>query len=168
MYITFPLLLIPQGCAHTITVIARQEVILSAGAIDTPKLMLLSGIGPSKALDQHGIPVVKDLPGVGKNLDDHLFLFLVTTQKPEGHHRTSYIDSSDALEKARKQWSKDQSGPLADYFLPQMIAFLKSRRALASKEFNELDPDAQKAFLADRKPTFELISVSKNPILFSV
>jgi choline dehydrogenase len=51
---------------------AREEVILSAGAIGTPKLLLLSGIGAAAQLARHGIPVVCDLPGVGENFQDHI------------------------------------------------------------------------------------------------
>lgn len=51
---------------------ARREVILCAGAINTPQLMLLSGIGPGDHLTQLGIPVTHELPGVGENLHDHL------------------------------------------------------------------------------------------------
>lgn len=50
---------------------ATREVVLSAGAIDSPKILLLSGIGPAEQLKSHGIPVVLDLPGVGANLQDH-------------------------------------------------------------------------------------------------
>ncbi|KAH0563198.1 hypothetical protein GP486_002229 [Trichoglossum hirsutum] len=50
---------------------ANKEVVLSAGAVDTPRLLLLSGIGPRKQLLDLGIPVVKDVPGVGENLLDH-------------------------------------------------------------------------------------------------
>ena len=51
---------------------ARREIILSAGAIETPKLLMLSGIGPADALRQHGIAVQHNAPGVGANLQDHL------------------------------------------------------------------------------------------------
>ena len=51
---------------------ARKEVILSASSFNSPKLLMLSGIGPAEHLKEHGIEVVHDLPGVGRNLQDHL------------------------------------------------------------------------------------------------
>ncbi|MBP9930559.1 MAG: GMC family oxidoreductase N-terminal domain-containing protein [Rhodoferax sp.] len=57
---------------QTVTVKASREVILSAGAIGSCQLLQLSGIGPADLLQQHGIAVVKDAPGVGANLQDHL------------------------------------------------------------------------------------------------
>ncbi len=51
---------------------AREEVILCAGALATPKLLMLSGIGPAAHLSSHGIPVLRDLPGVGENFQDHI------------------------------------------------------------------------------------------------
>ena len=51
---------------------ARREVILSAGAIGSPHLMQVSGLGPAGLLAQHQVPVAVDLPGVGENLQDHL------------------------------------------------------------------------------------------------
>ena len=51
---------------------ASREVILAAGAIGSPQILQLSGVGPGALLQQHGIPVVHDLPGVGENLHDHL------------------------------------------------------------------------------------------------
>jgi choline dehydrogenase len=55
-----------------VTVTATREVILSAGSIGSPQLLQLSGIGPAALLQQHGIPVTHELPGVGANLQDHL------------------------------------------------------------------------------------------------
>jgi choline dehydrogenase len=57
-------------------VTARREVILSASSINTPKLLMLSGIGPAAHLGEHGLPVVADRPGVGANLQDHLELYI--------------------------------------------------------------------------------------------
>jgi choline dehydrogenase len=56
----------------TVVARARREVILAAGAIGSPQLLQLSGIGPEAVLRPHGIPVVHALPGVGENLHDHL------------------------------------------------------------------------------------------------
>ncbi|WP_028354469.1 GMC family oxidoreductase [Bordetella petrii] len=56
---------------------ARAEVILAAGAIGSPQLLQVSGVGPAALLQARGVPVVHDLPGVGENLQDHLQLRLV-------------------------------------------------------------------------------------------
>lgn len=55
---------------------ARREVIVSASSINSPKLLMLSGIGPAAHLAEHGIEVVADRPGVGQNLQDHLELYI--------------------------------------------------------------------------------------------
>jgi choline dehydrogenase len=75
----------PDGMA---TVTAEREVVLCCGAFETPKLMMLSGLGPATQLLTHDIPVVEDLPGVGQNLVDHLLLgvgfeSLVPLEAPE-------------------------------------------------------------------------------------
>jgi choline dehydrogenase-like flavoprotein len=56
---------------------ARKEIIVSTGALKTPHLLQLSGIGPAETLTQYGIPVIKDNPEVGKNLFDHFALFQI-------------------------------------------------------------------------------------------
>jgi choline dehydrogenase len=62
---------------------ARREVILCAGPINTPQLLKLSGVGPAGELAGFGIEVVRDLPGVGENLQDHLeFYFQVASREP--------------------------------------------------------------------------------------
>ena len=56
---------------NTIYEIEGKTIILSAGSIGSPHLLLLSGIGPKKQLEEFEIEIIKDLPGVGKNLRDH-------------------------------------------------------------------------------------------------
>ena len=60
--------------APTQVVLARKEVILCGGAVHSPALLLLSGIGPREDLEALKIPVVAHSPGVGKNLRDHLLI----------------------------------------------------------------------------------------------
>src|SRR5207237_1619409 len=59
------------------TLRAEREVILASGAIGSPRLLQLSGIGPADALAAAGVPVVHDLPGVGANMQDHLDLYAI-------------------------------------------------------------------------------------------
>ncbi|MGW6776568.1 choline dehydrogenase [Brucella pseudogrignonensis] len=58
------------------TIRARREVIIAASSINSPKLLMLSGIGPAVQLKEHGIEVVADRPGVGQNLQDHLEVYI--------------------------------------------------------------------------------------------
>ena len=59
-----------QGGALTIR--AEREVILCAGTVNSPQLLMLSGIGPGDVLKRHGIEAIHELPGVGRNLQDHV------------------------------------------------------------------------------------------------
>ncbi|KAJ6498124.1 alcohol oxidase [Mycena vitilis] len=60
-----------QNTTYRIIIKARKEVVLCAGAVHTPQILMLSGIGPAEQLRTHGIPVIADLPGVGAHLMDH-------------------------------------------------------------------------------------------------
>lgn len=91
---------------------AHREVILAAGALQSPQLLQLSGVGPGALLQEIGIPVVHDLPGVGENLQDHLQLRLMyKVRKP--------ITTNDDLAswwrslKIGLQWLATRGGPLA-------------------------------------------------------
>lgn len=66
---------IEQG-ARRQTLRARREVVVAASSINSPKLLMLSGIGPAAVLAEHGIEVLADRPGVGQNLQDHLELYI--------------------------------------------------------------------------------------------
>ena len=95
-----------------VNVTATREVILSAGSIGSPQILQLSGLGPAALLQQHGIPVVQDLPGVGANLQDHLQIRSVfkvqgvTTLNAQAH--SLWGKAKIALEYALKR-----SGPMS-------------------------------------------------------
>jgi choline dehydrogenase len=86
---------------------ADAEVILSAGAINSPQLLMLSGIGPAHQLREHGIEVKVDLPGVGANLNDHTMTPIVWATK----------DSTDLLQLATPEnmarWQQRGGGPFS-------------------------------------------------------
>jgi choline dehydrogenase-like flavoprotein len=62
-----------QGILGPFTLHANKEVVLSAGAFQSPQLLMVSGIGPAVTLKEHGIPILADRPGVGQNMWDHPF-----------------------------------------------------------------------------------------------
>lgn len=61
-----------ERSGEILQITAGTEVVLSTGAINTPKLLMLSGVGESSELERHGIPMLQHLPGVGQNLQDHV------------------------------------------------------------------------------------------------
>jgi choline dehydrogenase len=92
------------------TVRAETEVLVVAGAIGTPKLMLLSGVGPAAHLKAHGIGVVADLPGVGENLNDHFGIDIVAELK--GHDSLDKYNKWHWAAWAGAQYLLFRSGPI--------------------------------------------------------
>jgi len=116
---------------------AEREVIISAGSINTPKLLMLSGIGPADHLRSNGVQVVQDLPGVGQNLQDHIEVSLV-----------SELNSAFSYDKYKKlhwqalaglQYALFRSGPVMSNVV-EGGAFWRSSLA-------EGRPDSQYCFL---------------------
>jgi choline dehydrogenase len=70
------------GTTQVYNVTARNEVILAAGAVHSPQILQLSGVGPKALLQSLGIPVVLDLPGVGTNFQDQLNMPVTYNCKP--------------------------------------------------------------------------------------
>lgn len=89
---------------------AESEVIVTSGAIGSPKLMMLSGIGPAAHLRAHGIPVVQDLPGVGQNLNDHFGIDIVAELK--GHESLDKYNKPHWAAWAGMQYLLFNSGPV--------------------------------------------------------
>lgn len=89
---------------------AESEVIVTSGAIGTPKIMMLSGIGPAAHLREHGIDVVADLPGVGENLNDHFGIDIVAELK--GHYSLDKYNKWYWAGWAGAQYYLFKSGPV--------------------------------------------------------
>ena len=91
--------------------VAEREVILASGAIGSPRLLLLSGIGPAEHLRRVGVPVAHDLPGVGQNLQDHVDLSVLA--ECTGPHSYDGIKRLDRTILAGLQYLLFKSGPVA-------------------------------------------------------
>uniref|UniRef100_A0A2A4IZN2 Glucose-methanol-choline oxidoreductase N-terminal domain-containing protein n=1 Tax=Heliothis virescens TaxID=7102 RepID=A0A2A4IZN2_HELVI len=154
-------------------VYARKEVILSAGAIGTPQILMLSGVGPAEHLHSIDIPVKVDLPGVGANMSDHVLpLILALVDKSEGiqddgKRLVTWADQLAQLLVAR-------SGPLTSNGLTDVSVFINShcydfkRRKLLNESFDGSDcelPNLQiihayieRKLLPATKPLFQRIT----------
>lgn len=108
---------------------ARKEVIVAGGSINSPQLLLLSGIGPKKHLKDMKIPVVHDLPGVGENLHNHQS-FGIDYVLNEPYFSQLNVDSVN-------QYLQNQTGPLSGTGMAQITGILRSRYAEPD------DPDIQ-------------------------
>jgi choline dehydrogenase-like flavoprotein len=89
---------------------AESEVVVTSGAIGTPKIMMLSGVGPAAHLREHGIDVVHDLPGVGENLNDHFGIDIVAELK--GHDSLDKYNKLHWAAWAGAQYALFRSGPI--------------------------------------------------------
>ena len=89
---------------------ATSEVLVTSGAIGTPKLMMLSGIGPAAHLAEHGIDVVQDLPGVGENLNDHFGIDIVA--ELTGHYSLDKYNKWHWAALAGIEYTLFKSGPI--------------------------------------------------------
>ncbi|KAF9475243.1 aryl-alcohol-oxidase from pleurotus Eryingii [Pholiota conissans] len=102
-----------NATSHRFTIRAKNEVILSAGAVNTPQLLLLSGVGPKSELAKFKIPLVVDSPGVGQNLQDHPLLaqqFLVNSNETLDDISRNATLAADVEE----QWITSKTGPFVD------------------------------------------------------
>jgi len=119
------------------------EVVVSAGALRSPQLLMLSGIGPKAELERHGIDVVLDLPGVGKNLQDHLH----TRVRCEITEPLTFAPLPDEMKAdALREYDATRGGPLGSNFL-EAGAFVKS-------DPQEIYPGLQLFFLMTLAPDY--------------
>ncbi len=114
---------------QTIVIDANKEVLLSAGAFKSPQVLMLSGIGPRQELEKHGIPVIKDLAGVGENLHDHPdFIFAYKAKLMDGTFGMSMGGSLDLLKQIGR-YRKERRGLITTNYA-ECGGFLKTRPEL--------------------------------------
>jgi len=106
---------------------ADREVIIAAGAIGSPQLLMLSGIGPPDHLREVGVEVAHDLPGVGQNLQDHPYVVCIWESKVGGS-----LYGADKP-KALLEWLLRRSGPLTSS-VAEAFAFVRSRPGLPAPD----------------------------------
>ena len=135
---------------------ASKEVILSAGTFETPHILLLSGVGPADELSKHDIPVLRDLPFVGKNIRDHsaFSIELVIDPSIAGHNQL--LRNPEAFETARKEYDATQTGPLAVFGASAAVLFARIPEIYTSEEFRALPKEAQDFLTHEERPSTEL------------
>lgn len=118
---------------QTLEVHARREVLLSAGAFGSPQLLMLSGVGPTEHLREHGIPVRHALPGVGQNLQDHVTTVLIyRTQRQQETLGFSFKGALQIL-KSVLEWRRQRTGWISTN-VAESQAFLKTRPELEAPD----------------------------------
>ncbi|MCL4696886.1 MAG: GMC family oxidoreductase N-terminal domain-containing protein, partial [Burkholderiaceae bacterium] len=122
-----------------ITVRARAEVVLAAGALQSPQLLLLSGIGPAAELQRHGIDVVHALPGVGHNLHDHIDVVQVVAAPRASSTFGLTFGGAWQVTRGLFEWRNRRTGLLTTNF-GEAGGFIKSRP-------EEKTPDLQLHFV---------------------
>ena len=119
-----------QGNKET-KVLTRGEVILSAGALNSPQLLNLSGLGPANELKSHGIPVLQDMPHVGRHLQDHIGVdFTLAVNRPSLNQKLRPVLGKLMV---GLEYLFLRSGPLA-MSLNQAGGFVKSEPSLGSPD----------------------------------
>jgi choline dehydrogenase len=116
----------------TVRARAHAEVILAAGAVESPKLLELSGIGRGDVLRAHGIAVLHESPGVGENMQDHYMIGAQWAVKP-GHHTVNQMAHGWGLAREIAKYAINRTG-LLSYAVAHIVAFTKTRPELASPD----------------------------------
>ncbi|KAJ7290693.1 aryl-alcohol oxidase-like protein [Mycena rebaudengoi] len=93
---------------------ASKEIILAAGAVGSPQILLNSGIGSQKVLDAAGVPTLLDLPSVGQNVSDHSF-FATSWSVNSTQTIDSINQNSTLFDEAFAQWNKSHTGPFVEF-----------------------------------------------------
>jgi choline dehydrogenase-like flavoprotein len=136
---------------------ASKDVILSAGALDSPKILLHSGIGPKDQLDKFGIPVIVNAP-VGQGLRDHYFAPLIYSRTDTSTDRKEFYGNQTAMDSALDQWKTDRTGAWAKYGCETGIGWFKSGEISSSNEYKSLPAQEQQYLELPTVPHYEIMT----------
>ncbi|KAF7680844.1 choline dehydrogenase [Alternaria burnsii] len=139
---------------------ANNEVIVCGGSIDTPKLLLLNGVGPQSELEAIGIDVKIDLPGVGKHLKDHVLTFMTVEVSGSINSKYAFDNNPALVAEAQESWTKDHTGAFALQNSSLWGGFLKLTDLESYEEYSALPLDVQEFLSRDQVPTYEFINNS--------
>jgi choline dehydrogenase-like flavoprotein len=138
--------------------LASKEVILSAGSLDNPRILMHSGIGPRGQLEKFGIPVVKHVPAVGQGLRDHMFCPIVHTRKDGDTDRAPFYGDQKVMDEALEKWRSDGTGPWTKFACQLGVGWFKLDRLTASDEFKALPQEEQAYQKAETVPHYEVLT----------
>jgi choline dehydrogenase-like flavoprotein len=113
-------------------IFATKEVIVSGGAYCSPAILMRSGLGPATELQKHGIPLVKELPGVGQNLMDHVIVFMFYEVSKPGL-TDDHLVYPDAFASTYAAWKEKRTGFLSTFPFGA-IAYARLDERLADSE----------------------------------
>ncbi|MGI4880169.1 MAG: GMC family oxidoreductase [Janthinobacterium lividum] len=143
------------------TVHAEREVVLSAGAFNSPHILMLSGIGPADELRAHGIAVVQDLPGVGRNLQDHASIAML--YRASGNFTFDRELRMDRMLWSVLRWKLFGSGPVGELPVGAQ-GFIRTREGLDRPDdqllINPVAMDSNLWFPGWRKRRGDFISMA--------
>ncbi|KXX80210.1 Pyranose dehydrogenase 3 [Madurella mycetomatis] len=138
--------------------LASKEVVLTAGTLDTPRILMHSGIGPEAQLEQYKIPVVQSSPAVGQGLRDHAFCPLVYTRTENSTGRPGFYGDQAVMDAALEEWKKHGTGLWTKFATETGIGFFKLDGLPSSTEFKSLPADEQRYLNSETVPHFEIIT----------
>lgn len=141
------------------TVTATKEIIVTAGAIDSPRLLLLSGIGPRNDLKRLGITVAKDIPGLGRSLTDHPTVFLTYHMTHGFSDRHEFDSNPNMVASASEQYTLEGDGPLNQHYSTVPTAFFKSESSYHSRQFQSLGRETKDLLQKPTVPHYEFALV---------
>lgn len=134
-------------------VFAKREVILSSGAINSPHLLMLSGVGPRADLEKVGIPVIHDSPGVGRNLQDHIAIGGLAFRID---HKISFLFNRMFNMNSAIRYAITEDGPLTSSVGLEVTSFINTKYANHSDDW----PDMNLFFTSGSTPSDPQIKVA--------